>query len=110
VPNRYGNAPVEPVSPVASFYAAITRKTLQGEPEGGYEPEQKMTRDQALWSYTIDAAYGAFEEGIKGSLEPGKRADFTIFSADLMTIPEEDVLKTSVAMVFVDGKLVYQVP
>jgi predicted amidohydrolase YtcJ len=104
------DAPVEPVSPVASFYAAITRKTLQGEPEGGYEPEQKMTRDQALWSYTIDAAYGAFEEGIKGSLEPGKRADFTIFSADLMTIPEEDVLKTSVAMVFVDGKLVYQVP
>jgi predicted amidohydrolase YtcJ len=104
------DAPVEPVSPIASFYSSITRKTLRGEPEGGYEPEQKMTREQALRSYTIDAAYGAFEEDMKGSLQPGKLADFTIFSSDLMTIPEEEILGVNVSMVFVDGKLAYQKP
>ena len=58
------DVPVEPLNPIASLYASISRKTLKGTPEGGYEPEQKMTREQALKSYTFDAAYGAFEEKI----------------------------------------------
>ena len=101
------DVPVEPLNPIASLYASISRKTLKGTPEGGYEPEQKMTREQALRSYTLDAAYGAFEEDIKGSITAGKLADFTIYSQDLMTVPEEDFLKTEVAMTIFDGKVVY---
>jgi predicted amidohydrolase YtcJ len=67
-----------------------------------------MTREQALRSYTLDAAYGAFQENIKGSIEPGKLADFTVFSQDLMTAREEDILKTVVEMTIVDGKVVYK--
>lgn len=102
------DAPVEPVNPIPSFYASVTRKTLKGEPAGGYEPEEKMNREQALKSYTLDAAYGAFEEKIKGSLEPGKLADFTIFSKDIMAVPEAEILETEVIMVFVGGKLAYE--
>ena len=102
------DAPVEPVDPIPCFYAAVTRKTLKGLPPGGYEPEQKMTREQALRSYTIDAAYGAFEEELKGSLEPGKYADITVFDQDIMTCPEDQILKTRVVMTMVDGKIVYK--
>jgi predicted amidohydrolase YtcJ len=102
------DAPVEPITPIASFYASVSRKTLKGEPEGGYEPEEKMTREQALRSYTLDAAYGAFEENIKGSIQTGKLADFTIFSQDIMTAPEADLLKTEVMMTIVGGKVVYE--
>jgi predicted amidohydrolase YtcJ len=102
------DAPVEPITPIASFYASVSRKTLKGEPEGGYEPEQKMTREQALRSYTLDAAYGAFEENIKGSIQNGKLADFTVFSQDIMTAPETDLIKTEVMMTIVGGKVVYE--
>jgi predicted amidohydrolase YtcJ len=102
------DAPVEPLNVVACFYASVTRKTLKGEPEGGYEPEEKMTREQALKSYTLDAAYGAFEENIKGSIEGGKRADFTVFTQDLMTVPENEILKTEIAMTIVGGKVSYK--
>ncbi len=101
------DVPVEPLDPLASFYAAITRKTLEGNPEGGYEPEQRMTRKQALKSYTLDAAYGAFEEDIKGSIEVGKLADFTVFSRDIMQVPEEEILETDVVYTIVAGKIVY---
>ncbi len=104
------DAPVEPVNPIPSFYASVTRKTLKGEPAGGYEPEQKMTREQALKSYTADAAYGAFEEPIKGSIEPGKLADFTILTKDIMVVPENEILQTEVAMTILGGKIVYQKP
>ncbi|HLT72568.1 MAG TPA: amidohydrolase [Cyclobacteriaceae bacterium] len=102
------DAPVEPLSPVAGFYASVSRKTLAGKPEGGFEPDQKMTREQALRSYTLDAAYAAFEEDIKGSIEPGKLADFTIFTRDIMTIDEDDILSTEVAMTIVGGKVAYK--
>jgi len=102
------DAPVEPLNPIPSFYASVTRKTLKGDPPAGYEPAQKLTREQALRSYTLDAAYGAFEESIKGSIEPGKLADFTIFSKDIMTIGEDEILKTEVSMVIVDGKVAYK--
>ena len=102
------DAPVEPLNPVPCFYASVTRKTLKGEPEEGFEPEQKMTRKQALRSYTIDAAFGAFEENIKGSIEVGKLADFTIFTRDIMTIPENDILQTEVYMTIIGGNVLYQ--
>ena len=102
------DAPVEPINPIASFYAAVSRKTLKGEPEGGYEPEEKMTREQALVSYTLDAAYGAFEEKIKGSIEVGKLADFTIFSQDIMKVNESELLKTEVMMTIVGGKVLFK--
>ncbi|MFZ5973185.1 MAG: amidohydrolase [Bacteroidota bacterium] len=102
------DVPVEPINPIACFYASVTRKTLKGEPEGGYEPEERMTREQALRSYTLDAAYGAFEEQQKGSIEVGKLADFTIFSKDLMTVEENEILSTEVAMTVLGGRVVYQ--
>lgn len=102
------DAPVEPLNPIPSFYASVTRKTLSGQPEGGYEPAEKMTRDQALKSYTLDAAYGAFEENIKGSIEVGKLADITIFSEDLMTVPDQEILNTRAVIVIVDGKVAFQ--
>ncbi|MBT8223518.1 MAG: amidohydrolase family protein, partial [Eudoraea sp.] len=98
---------VEPLNPIASYYASVSRKTLKGVPEGGYEPEQKMTREQALRSYTLDAAFGAFEEDIKGSITAGKLADFTIYSQDLMTVAEAELLNTEVVMTIFDGEVVY---
>ena len=101
------DAPVEPVNPIACFYASVTRKTLSGYPPEGYEPEQKMTREEALRSYTVNAAYGAFWENEKGTIEKGKWADFTVFDQDLMTVPEDKILDASVLMTVVDGKVVY---
>ena len=102
------DAPVEPVSPIASFFASVTRKTLAGQPPGGYEPAQKMTRAQALRSYTLDAAYAGFEENIKGSIEVGKFADFTVFSQDIMTVPEDQILDTKVVYTMIGGKIEYR--
>ena len=102
------DAPVEPLNPIPSFYASVARKTLKGEPAGGYEPNEKMTRAQALRSYTLDAAYGAFEEKIKGSIEKGKLADLVVFTENIMEAGEMDILKAEVAMTFVGGKVVYK--
>ena len=102
------DSPVEPLNPIPCFYAAVTRKTLKGEPEGGYEPDQKMTREQALRSYTIEGAFGSFQEDVLGSIEKGKYADFTIFSDDIMTAPESEILKTSVMTTIVGGAVVYE--
>ena len=102
------DVPVEPLNPIASLYASISRKTLKGMPEGGYEPEQKMTREQALRSYTLDAAYGAFEEAVKGSITAGKLADFTIYNQDLMTVAEDKFLDTEVVMTIFNGEVVYE--
>lgn len=101
------DAPVEPLNPIACFYASVTRRTLKGEPKEGFEPEEKMTREQALKSYTWEAAYGAFEENSKGSVTVGKLADFTVFSKDLMTIPDDSIQHAQVAMTIVGGKVIY---
>jgi len=101
------DVPVEPINPIASFYALVTRQTLAGTPDGGFEPGQKLTRLEALKTYTLNAAYGAFEEGIKGSIEAGKLADFTVFSQDLITVPDNQLLNTQVLMTIVGGKVIY---
>ncbi|WP_296700544.1 amidohydrolase [Algoriphagus sp.] len=103
------DAPVEPVDPIPSFFASVSRQTLEGTPEGGYEASQKMTRQEALKSYTLDGAYAEFEENYKGSIEVGKAADFTVFDKDIMEIPDADILKSKVMMTIVGGKIVYSV-
>lgn len=102
------DAPVEPLDPIPSFYASVTRKTLAGTPDGGYEASQKLSREEALKAYTLSGAYAEFEEGFKGSIEVGKAADFTVFDQNIMEVPEEEILKAKVMMTVVGGKIVYQ--
>ena len=99
------DVPVEDVDPIACFYASVTRKLRSGET---FFPEQRMTRDEALRSYTINAAYAAFEEDVKGSLTPGKLADIVVLSNDLLTCPEEEIFKTKVVYTIVGGKVLYE--
>lgn len=96
------DAPVEDVDPIKSFYSSVTRKSENGR---SFFPEQKMTRLEALKSYTINGAFAAFEEDIKGSIEKGKLADITILSQDLLTVPDEEILNTNVVMTIVGGKI-----
>ena len=103
------DVPVEPINPFASYYALVSRRTLKGEPAGGFEPAQKLSRLQALQAYTIGPAYGAFEEHLKGSLEVGKWADFIVLSQDLMQVEEDDILNIQVLRTVVGGKEVYNV-
>jgi predicted amidohydrolase YtcJ len=100
--------PVEDANPIQGFYAAVTRQDHAGKPAGGWFPDQKMTREEALRSWTLEGAYAAFEEKTKGSLEPGKLADFIMLSDDVMTIPEAAVWKSRVKLTVVGGKVVYQ--
>ena len=102
------DAPVEPVNPIANFYAAVTRKTLKGLPEAGFEPAQKLTRMEALTAMTLAAAYAAFEERDKGSIEVGKLADLTVLNQDLISVPEAEILDTRVLMTMVGGEVVYE--
>ncbi len=100
--------PVELANPLDGFYAAITRQDKQGHPAGGWFPDQRLTREEALRSFTLEGAYAAFEEATKGSLEAGKLADFVMLSADIMTIPAPEILKTHVTLTVVGGKIVHQ--
>jgi hypothetical protein len=100
--------PVESPNPIWGFYSAVTRMDHEGKPAGGWFPNQKMTREEALRSWTVEGAYAAFEESKKGSLEPGKLADFIMLSDDVMTMPETDIWKTHVKLTVVGGKIVYQ--
>lgn len=99
--------PVEEPNPLAGFYAAITRQDPQGQPAGGWFPDQRMTREEALRSWTLNGAYAAFEEKQKGSLEPGKLADFIVLSRDIMRVPPRDILSTRVTMTVLGGEIVY---
>jgi predicted amidohydrolase YtcJ len=102
------DAPVEDVDPIRSFHASVTRQDEAGRPPGGFDPEERMTREEALRSYTLDAAYGAFMEKDLGSIEAGKLADFTVLSRDIMKVPEPEILKAEVTYTIVDGKVRYE--
>src|SRR5947208_2694934 len=104
------DAPVERGEPMIEFYAAVTRKSVKGESREGWHLEQAVSRAQALKMFTINAAYAAFEENDKGSIEPGKLADFTVFSADIMKIPAPEILKTRCEMTIIGGEIVYGAP
>jgi predicted amidohydrolase YtcJ len=99
------DVPVEDVDPIANFHASVTRALSDGSV---FYPKQKMTRDEALRSYTVNAAYAAFEENIKGSLAVGKLADVVVLTRDILTIPDDEILGAKVAYTIVDGKVVYR--
>jgi hypothetical protein len=97
--------PVEQVSPFLTFYAAVARKDTKGYPQGGFQPNDKLSREEALKGMTIWAAYSNFEELEKGSIEVGKFADFVILQDDIMTIPENEIPNSSTLHVYIAGKI-----
>jgi predicted amidohydrolase YtcJ len=107
VPNG-SDFPVEAVNPLLSFHSAVARQDAENWPAGGWYPEQRMTRDEALKSMTIWPAYAAFQEASMGSLSAGKLADFVVLDRDIMTIPEQDILGTQVVATYIGGRAVYQ--
>jgi predicted amidohydrolase YtcJ len=104
------DAPVEDVSPIQGFHATVTRQDASGQPPGGFDPDQKLTRAEALRTMTLDAAYGSFAEKEKGSIEVGKLADLVVLSQDILAVPDEVLMKTEVLATIVDGKLLYGKP
>jgi len=99
------DAPVEDVDPIASYYATVSRKLKDGSV---FYPDQRMSRMEALRSYTMNGAFAAFEEGSKGSLKTGKYADMVVLSKDIMTIPEDDIPSAQVLYTIVGGKVRYK--
>ena len=99
------DAPVERGEPMIEFYAAVARKSVKGFSGEGWHPEQAVSREDALKMFTIWPAYAAFEEKDKGSIEPGKLADFTVLSQDIMKIPEPEILKTHCVMTIIGGEI-----
>ena len=102
------DAPVERGEPMIEFYAAVARKDQKGFSGEGWHPEEAVTRAQALKMFTIWPAYAAFEEKLRGTIEVGKLADFTILSADIMTIPAPEILKTRCVMTVINGEIVFE--
>jgi len=102
------DAPVERGEPMIEFYAAVARKDIKGWSGEGWHPEEALSREQALKMLTIWPAYSAFEENLRGTIEVGKLADLTVLSADIMKIPELDILKTYCVMTVIGGEIVYQ--
>ena len=98
------DAPVEDVNPLPSYFAAVTRELPDGT---RFYPEEALTREEALYSYTMAAAWSAFEEDVKGSLTPGKYADIVVLTRDILTVPDEEIPEVEVAMTIVGGKVVW---
>jgi predicted amidohydrolase YtcJ len=101
--------PVEQVNPLLGFHAAITRQDIHGQPPEGWAPSERLTREQALSSFTLDAAYAAHAESALGSIEAGKLADFVVLSRDIMTVAPADVPGTQVRRTFIGGRQVFPV-
>jgi predicted amidohydrolase YtcJ len=100
--------PVEDISPIKTFYSAVTRKDVSGNIKTPFQPEGALTRKQALLGMTLWAAYANREENDKGSLEPNKFADFVVLDTDLMTAPENALKKTKIKYTIIGGKMVHQ--
>jgi predicted amidohydrolase YtcJ len=99
--------PGETLNPLYGIYAAITRQDPQGNPPGGWYPQQRLTHDEALRGYTVEAAYAEFEEQSKGSITPGKLADITVISSDITNSSPKEILSIHVLKTYVGGALVY---
>lgn len=102
--------PVEHINPLYTFYAAVERKDLNGFPSGGFQSENALTRKQALYGMTLWAAKANFEENEKGSIEPGKYADFVMLDQDIMKIKASEIPKVNVLKTYIDGEKVYEKP
>ncbi|MGB5257569.1 MAG: amidohydrolase [Woeseiaceae bacterium] len=105
VPTNGTDPPVDEISPIASFHCSVTRRLPDGTL---FQPQEVYSRDRALFSYTMGNAIAAFEEDIKGSITPGKLADITVFSQNLVTVPDDALLDTEVVMTIVGGRIRYR--
>ncbi len=99
--------PGETLNPYLGMYAAETRQSPDGKPEGGWYPDQRLTRTEVLRAYTLESAYAGFEEGIKGRIAPGMLADFIILSGDIGSMASEALKSVKVEQTYVGGKLAY---
>lgn len=102
------DAPVEDLSPIQNFHASVTRADKDGRPPSGFDPEQKLTRAEALRTMTLDAAYGSFAEREKGSIEIGKLADLVVLSQDILSVPDSALMQTEVLATIVGGRVLYE--
>jgi predicted amidohydrolase YtcJ len=102
------DAPVEDVSPIQNFHATVTRADAHEQPAGGYDPDQKLTRAEALRTMTLDSAFGSFAEAERGSIEVGKLADLVVLSQDILAVPDAALLKTQVLATIVGGRVQYE--
>lgn len=107
IPNG-SDFPVEPVNPLLSFHAAVTRQDPGNQPPAGWYPDQRMTREEALKAMTLWPAYAGFQEKVLGSLSPGKYADFVVLDLDIMRVPVDQILRANVMSTWLGGKAVYQ--
>ena len=97
-----------PINPMLGLYAAVTRQTIDGKPESGWFPAERISIEDAIRAYTYNTAYANFEEKLKGSIEVGKLADLTVLSRNLLRIPPRDLLTTEVVYTIVNGQIVYE--
>jgi predicted amidohydrolase YtcJ len=102
--------PVEDANPLLGFYAAITRQDATGKPAGGWTARQRMTREEALASFTRQAAFASHAETLTGSIEAGKLADLVVLSRDIMRVSPQEILTAMVQTTIVGGEIVYQRP
>jgi predicted amidohydrolase YtcJ len=102
------DAPVEDLDPIKCFYASVTRQSESGAPPGGYQPDQRLSRLEALRSYTRDAYWASFAEANGGTIAPGKWADFTVLSQDILAVPDSELLKTKILYTIVNGRIAYR--
>jgi hypothetical protein len=100
--------PVESENPLWGLYSAVTRQDHEGRPAGGWRPEERMTAREALEAFTVHAAYAAFEEDVGGRLAPGRRADFAVFSKDVLAVAPAELLRAECAMTVIAGEVVYR--
>ena len=109
VPLAFGSDwPVVTSDVMRGLYCAVTRKTKEGKPEGGWHPELSVSIENALRHYTIDAAYASFDEKIRGSITPGKLADITVLSENFIKMPPQNILKTKILLTILEGKIIYK--
>lgn len=102
------DSPVEPLNTYLTLYAAVSRQSVEGDPAGGWLPQEKLSMEDAIRSYTIESAYAEFSENEKGTIEVGKFADLVVHSKDLLTIPHKQILETRPTHTIFNGKIVYQ--
>jgi len=100
--------PVEPISPYLGLYAAVTRQSTEGDPPGGWWPQEQLSMADAIRNYTAEGAYATFEEREKGQVVAGMLADLVVHSRDLLTVPPNEILKTEADITVFDGRVVYE--
>jgi predicted amidohydrolase YtcJ len=100
--------PVEPINPYLGLYAAVTRRSVEGDPAGGWWPQERLSIADAIRCYTAESAFASFEEKEKGQLVPGLLADMTVHSRDLLIVKPEEILQTEAVMTILGGRVVYE--